>query len=251
MKITFQPLLQIQRELYHIPRGPERFRAYLQAMIDPQTDDLKLPIVAMNPMGKDHVPELLDKYLALDADSLAATAIAEVLPQVADAPDELKAALVLADDAKGGWTNRYFSEFSHCFQSGPLLKRGWITGVLWTSEEPSAQIVREEILRAVHRTFWIQEHGQARTLRQMLAQEGQAMFRAGCARPALDSDELEYTREIIAPSLDAEDQPTIMECLYGDEAARSLGYSPRGLSPRAGLALALHDVHLICKMPAG
>ena len=29
--------------------------------------------------------------------------------------------------------------------------------------------------------------------------------------------------------------------LFGDEAARTLGFTPRGLSPQAGLALALHD----------
>jgi hypothetical protein len=32
-----------------------------------------------------------------------------------------------------------------------------------------------------------------------------------------------------------------MECLFGDEPGRTLGFTPRGLSPWAGLALALHD----------
>ena len=30
-------------------------------------------------------------------------------------------------------------------------------------------------------------------------------------------------------------------CLYGDEAAESVGYQGVGLGPRAGLALALHE----------
>ena len=37
--------------------------------------------------------------------------------------------------------------------------------------------------------------------------------------------------------LDAEDKRTAIECLFGDAAARTLGFTPRGLSPWAGLAL--------------
>lgn len=51
MKLEFVPLLQVQRDLYRMPRGMERFRAYIQTMVDPETKDLQLPLVAMNPMG--------------------------------------------------------------------------------------------------------------------------------------------------------------------------------------------------------
>ena len=70
------------------------------------------------------------------------------------------------------------------------------------------------------------------------------MAQAGCTEPALDADDLAYTREVIAPYLDTKDYSTIIACLFGDEAARSLGYSPMGLSQRAGFALALHDGQL-------
>ena len=50
---------------------------------------------------------------------------------------------------------------------------------------------------------------------------------------------LAYTREVIAQFLEADDLRTTVECLFGDVAARSLGFTPRGLSPSAGLALAL------------
>ena len=43
------------------------------------------------------------------------------------------------------------------------------------------------------------------------------------------------------PFLDADDKRTIIECLFGDEAGRTLGFTPRGLSHWAGLAVALHD----------
>jgi hypothetical protein len=57
----------------------------------------------------------------------------------------------------------------------------------------------------------------------------------------MGADDLANTREVLAPVLNAEDMRTCIECLFGDAAARTLGFTPRGLSPWAGLALALHD----------
>jgi hypothetical protein len=241
MKLEFVPLLQVQRDLYRLPRGPERFRAYMQTMIDPETEDPRLPLSAMNPMGKDHVPTLLDRYLAFDADGLAARAVAEAESRLSNVEGEFKVALVIADDAMGGWTNRYSSEFKALSGSKPLHKRGWITGTLWTSETPSEQATREETLTAVYRAAHIQQHGFAVTLREIMAQEGYAMAMAGRSKPSLDDDELEYAREVIAPKLDTKDYPAVITSLFGDVAAASLGYSPLGLSERAGFALALSD----------
>jgi hypothetical protein len=241
MKLEFVPLLQVQRDLYRIPRGWERFRAYLRTMIDPSGRDIQLPLVAMNPMGKDHVPALLDALLALDADGVAARAVAEVAPRLEQAPGVYRVALVIADDLMGGWTNRYACEFGRRFESQPLYKRGWLTGLLWTSEPPSARTVREEVLTTVYRAAYIGQHGPARTLRERLAQEGRVMALAGCDGPTLDAEDREYTRAVLAPYLEERDMRTAVECLFGDAAARTLGFTPQGLSERAGLALALHD----------
>ena len=241
MKLEFVPLLRMQRELYDQPRGMERFRSYLRTMVDARTGDLKLPLVAMNPMGKDHVPALLDRLLAADADTAGAAAAvsASAQPAARAVPGRFRVALVVADDAHGGWTNRYQSEFDHCFEGAALRKRGWITGILWTSEEPSAEAAGREVATAIHRFAHVRRYGPATTLKAMLAQEGEALARAGCRKPALDADDLAHTREMMAPHLGAGDRPTAIACLYGDEAARELGYRPLGFSPRAGLALAL------------
>src|SRR5262245_18142056 len=105
MDLKLLRLLQIQRDLHAIPRGWERFRAYLAAMTD-GTDDIVLPITGMNPMGKEHVAALLDELLATDAEGQAATAIATVAARLVDIPGEREVALVVTDDAQGGWTNR-------------------------------------------------------------------------------------------------------------------------------------------------
>src|SRR5215475_10778510 len=175
-------------------------------MVDPETKDIQLPLSPMNPMGKDHVPALLDEYLALDADGVAARAVTEAESRLSNVEGAFKVGLVIADDAMGGWTNRYSSEFVARLGSKPILKRGWITGILWTSETPSAQAAREEALTAVYRAAHIQ-------------QQGYAMAMAGCAKPSIDDDELEYTREIIAPNLNSKDYPTIITGLFGDVAA--------------------------------
>jgi hypothetical protein len=241
MKLEFIPLLRVQRDLYELPRSMERFRAYIATMVDPDTGDLALPLVAMNPMGKDHVPALLDDYLAFDTDRLAAEWMASAEQQLAGVAGAFKVSLVMADDLKGGWTNRYCSEFSHRFESTALLKRGWVVGLLWTSEAASADTARSEALSAAFRAAHLVTRPLARTLDEMLTQEGSVMALAGCTTPTLDPDDLEYTREVIETHRGAKDRATVMACLFGDAAARALGYPPQGLSERAGLALALHD----------
>ena len=187
------------------------------------------------------MPTLLETMIGFEADAVAQAAMASADAVVADVPGRFKVGLVVADDARGGWTDRYCSEFSHRFEGKALYKRGWIVGILWTSETPSEESVRGEILTAIHRVAHIQQQGPAASLGDMLDQEGAAMAAAGCGEPTLEPDDLAYTREIITPCLGAMDRPTVMACLFGDEAAHTLGYRPHGLSARAGFALALHD----------
>lgn len=146
---------------------------------------------------------------------------------------------MVADDLLGGWTNRYANEFTNRFGpnevrglTGPRptwLKDYWIMCVLWSSEEPSLQKVRETVRCAIFRMAYGHEHGPARTLREMMAQEGTVMARAGCTEPELA----------------ATDMRTCMECLFGDKAGATLGFSPRGLSDWAGLALGLYQAKVL------
>jgi hypothetical protein len=241
MQLEFVPLLPIQRELYRMPRGMERFHAYIRAMTNAETGDLALPLSNMNPMGKDHLPALLDTMLGFKADDVAQAAMASAGAVVAHIPGRFKVGLVVSDDAHGGWTDRYCTEFGHRFGEEALYKRGWVVGLMWTSETPTEAMVCQEVQAAIYRVAHIRQRGPAATLGAMLMQEGAAMAAAGCNEPSLDPDDLAYTREIIAPYLQASDRPTVMACLFGDTAAHSLGYRAHGLSTRAGFALALHD----------
>ena len=270
MNLDYVPLLRVMREIHSIPRGQppdfngmKRFRQFVRTIF-PRKKNGKIdenavyliPLLAINPMARDHVTALLDAYLAMDADGIGARVAAEVAVRLADVPGDFKVGLVVADDLMGAGTNRYNDEFT--FRFGPdqfrtggrppkrsrWLKDYWLTGVLWSSESPSERAAREAILTAAHRVAYMHQHGPARTLREMLAQEGQVMELAGCSGPTLEAEDIAYTREVLIPHLSAEDMRTCIECLFGDAAARTLGFTPRGLSPWAGLALALHDARL-------
>ena len=245
MKFELVPLLQIQRDLYDISNGEERFRIYLETMLNADSSDVDLfPMVTMNPMGKGHISAVLDALLAMNAEAEATRAITEVSEQFEANPGIFKLGLVVADDLLGGWTNRYTCEFSARFELQQSLKRGWLSAILWTSEIPSVQMVREETLITLHRVIYIQQHGIARTLQEMLNQEGYAMVMSGRQKPTLDIEDIAYSWEVISPHLSTQDYPTIVACLFGDRAAHSLGYPPQGLSERAGLAVALHQAKL-------
>jgi len=235
--LEYVPLLKVQRDLYDLPRGMERFRAYIQTMTR-GSDELKLPLVAMNPMGKDHLPPFLDHLLAIDADGIGARALAEAASTLTDQPGDYRACLVVSDDLKGGWTNRYADEFSYRFEQRAYYRRGWLAAILWTSETYDAALVREEVLQNVYRVVHVERRGPARTLGEMLAQECYVMRSAGSTVPHLEDDDLSYTREVLREHTSATDRATLIAALFGDVAARALGYQPLGLSPRAGLALA-------------
>ena len=239
MPFEYIPLLRKQLEIYTLPRGFERFQSYIQTIVNETGDGIALaPLVAMNPMGKEHCNALLETYLApeIDAERLAEATLGEF---VTDA--NLRVSPVLVDDAKGGWTNRTDYEYKLRTQLGAGLKRsGWLSVMLWTSAPPSAEVVVEATRTTLRRALYVLTHGDPKTLREILAQEAATQTKL----PTLDPEELAYSQEVLAPLLETsvENMPVIVAALFGDTAAAGLGYTPLGLSDNAGLALATHNL---------
>ncbi|HEX2326926.1 MAG TPA: hypothetical protein VHQ00_16120 [Chloroflexota bacterium] len=237
MEITYVPVLAILRDLYAQPRDMARFQRYLST-ITQGTQDVVVPIVAANPMAREHVLLRVNELLAQGAEEVGAATAEEAATRLAPVPDQLKASLVVADDAGGGWTNRYLTEAGARFDSRVDRKRNFVTTLLWSSEAPTAAEIRQELLGDIYRAAYRRRHGPAPTLRAMLEQEGLAACFAG-RRPVLPPETIERARAVIAPYLDEATYPQQFSALYGDEAAVSVGYAALGLPPRAGFEVAL------------
>src|SRR5262249_1937216 len=155
MNLDYVPLLRVMREIQSIPRGQppdfngmKRFRHFVRRIfprkkngeIDENAVYL-IPLLAINPMAKDHLTALLDADLAMDADGIGARVAAEAAARHANVPGDFKVGLIVVDNLKGAGTNRYEYEFT--FRFGPdrtlgslpkrsrWLKDWWLTGVLW------------------------------------------------------------------------------------------------------------------------
>lgn len=244
MELELLPLLHVQRELYAMPRSLDRFNAYLKQMVGDSEDDIEFPpLVMMNPMGREHCLEAVDHLIAIGAEAAAAQAVDEARAKLLAAKGAFKVSLIVADDRMGGWTNRMFAGFTARFPTkDALTKRPFITVPSWTSETWTAEDARRQTLAQVCRVAFVMQHGTPQTLRERMAQEGEAFAFAGLNTVTLPSDELLYSREVIAPHLGATDQPTVFACLFGDEAANEAGYPQLGLPKNAGVEVALAEV---------
>ncbi|HEX6989126.1 MAG TPA: hypothetical protein VF282_06610 [Bacillota bacterium] len=248
MQIELIPTLEILRDLYARPRDIARFRWYLEQMLGDTDDgdvDVVVPITWANPMGKEHCLAAVQALLDIQAESVAADAAREAGPDLADVDARARLALVLLDDVAGGWTNRWLNEAGYRMCTDPRAqrsnrRRNFVIVPCWASETYTPARIRIEVKAALHRYAHLHRHGMPRTLRDIMVMDGQARAFAG-ARPALDPDDLAYTAVVIEPHRDSDDFPTQFACLFGDEAARNVGYRPMGLSPYAGFELALRE----------
>jgi hypothetical protein len=241
MPFVLEPLLETQIALHHVPRGPARFDAYIAATVGgaTKTADLKHPhLVSMNPMGKEHVTTMLETYRDLGAEAVV-QGVLDALNVRLPCDRTVLVGIVAVDDLKGGWTNSYLNDSGFRFK--PLLDDGdRITLVvpLWTTRTPSIAELEMLTLESAYRTLYKLRHGDAVNLREMMRQEGFAAAFAG-RHLRLEIADLEYSRAVMHEYLDSTHVPTQFACLYGDEAAVSVGYPPLGFSSHAGFEVGL------------
>jgi hypothetical protein len=224
-------------ELYSL----ERYAAYKALMIDgPEV----LPLGDFSPMGL-RQPAYLDALLATGAEEQARADLLELelAPWTLDA--DFRVLLVVVDQPGNGWTQRWLTDADWRFRaeklpqgSGQTRARRWVTVQLWTHAGLTHAYRKSQLWSAVRRAAWQAVHGLPRTLEQMLAQEGAALAWGGGqmnGKPLeLERDELEYTRQVLAPLLQSTHWPTCFAALYGDEAAREVSYPALGLPALAG-----------------
>lgn len=232
MWAAVEPILALQRDLYRLPRGMDRFRRYVEVLRN--GDDPLVPLSAMNPMAKDRAPAAVDALLAIDAEGVARQACAEAERRLAvDA--SLRAAVVVADDAQGGWTERWQTELQ-ALLSPPTAARGdWAIALCWSSEAAEARVVRERVLAALYRALHQRRHGAPRTVGDLLVQEGRSRAFAGV------SPGPSPLAAVVAPHLAKQDVGACVGVLFGDPAAKALGYPVLGIPADGGLSLAIRQ----------
>src|SRR5262249_28090031 len=131
MKIEHVPLLATEGGLYYIPLRGGRVLEYCLG----RSGGEDKPLVPV-PCVQSHAEASLDALIAIDAEAIARDVCARVARELAGIEPELsiKHAIVLADDLKGGWTNRWFNEAKDRLEGG-MEKYGWAVTLAWTSEE--------------------------------------------------------------------------------------------------------------------
>jgi hypothetical protein len=124
VRIDYVPTLAKQRELYAMPRDMTRFKRYLWELTQ-GSEELVLPLVDFNPMGREHVAQALDRLIALDADAAvrqALDAAASELP----GDREFRATLVLSDDIGGMWTHRRTTDLKRRWNEATTDEGSWL-----------------------------------------------------------------------------------------------------------------------------
>jgi PAS domain-containing protein len=242
VEVELVPFLPQLRDLYLQPRGPERFEQYLD-LLRSQSGEMALPISSVNPMAKPHVLARVEQLLDLEAEHIAIQAAREGAQRLRNLDARLGLIAIVCDDARGGWTNRAFAEFSHRYEREHEVRRGWATVILWSSEEPSPDLVHMRTLETLYRTVDELEQGAVRTLRAILKREGRTMHFAGHAR-RYDDATVQSIRTRVEPHLESHAAPVVLAALYGDAIAQSLGYPPLGIPDRGGYELALANAEV-------
>ncbi len=241
MKFVAEPMLNILLEVYRVPPGKERFEAYINATIAGATrasDVACPPLVMANPMAKGHANQQLEIWLEVGAEEALVRILEEANQRFSSLESEtlVHVGLTLVDDLKGGWTDSILTDWGLRFPE--KINPKWVCVPLWTKYPQTLEILRTNAQMAIGRFVWQAQHGTAQTLREMLAQEGDAQAFAG-EKVGMPREDLAYTQAVLEPLLECTDKPTLLAALYGDDAAKHVGYPPLGLSNDAGLELAL------------
>jgi hypothetical protein len=241
MKFVAEPMLKILLEVYRVPPGKERFDAYINAAIAGATrasDVACPPLVMANPMAKQHANRQLEVWLALGVEEELIRILEEANQTFSklEFGEVIHVGLTLVDDLKGGWTDSILTDWGLRFPE--KINPNWVCVPLWTKYSQTLEVLQTNAKMAIGRFVWQVQHGNALTLREMLEQEGYAQGFAG-AKTMMPREDLAYTQAVLEPLLENTDKPTLIAALYGDDAAKHVGYPALGLSGDAGFELAL------------
>ena len=229
MKFRLIPILDLIIDFYRKRKNFARFQNYLSLLLNEEKTDVGLPIMLYNPMGKEHILRKLEELKATDAEALAERSIGAVNSKLSgdksfDKDLTFQVALNLADDAQGGWTNRYSTDYQGKFKSEALIKRRFCTPIFWTSQTYGAAAISRETEGYLWRTVYQLKSTRFKTLQDHLLQEAYVSCQLDRHTDPTDLED-EKIGQIYQHNRKTTDYPFIFAFLYGDAAAREFGYS--------------------------
>ena len=193
--------------------------------------DLAFPISGFNPMAKEHVLDQLKEFKKIGAEQIMEDALADINIRFrSHFPNRrFKVALNISDDLKGGWTNRYTSDYDSKFKMNGLISRDFCTPVFWTSEKIiPAEIKRRTLEYAFRVIYWL-TNPKPLTLKEHVLQENfvyqQMVYR--------NEEEVRCPSQLYDFYLQHEyssDYTLIFNFFYGDKASLSLGFPTYGIN---------------------
>jgi hypothetical protein len=226
------PVLDTMIELYQKPLSIERFKEYLTILNGGDSAELLVPISGFNPMAKDHVLQALTALKKLNAEDIASQEILKINQEIPLDQEAriFKVALNLSDDLKGGWTNRFTTDYQSKFKIGGYFSRNFCLPVLWTSDIFSEELIQERVREYVFRTIYWSEFSRPETLRDHIFQEKFVAEKLGKV-PSITLNQFAELSTFYNQYKSSEEYHIIFSFLYGDKAAISLGNADMGIEP--------------------
>ncbi|MEO0470952.1 MAG: hypothetical protein AAF206_15095 [Bacteroidota bacterium] len=238
--MTFEliPVLSLMEELYQQPPRPERFQEYINRLRGETKTDLALPIVGFNPMAREHVLGKIAELQAIDAEGIMQSVMEEVNAEKEnDSPEKIQVVLNLADDLKGGWTNRYTTDFDTKFKLHAFVVRNFCTPFFWSSEAYTVELICQRTMDQLYRTIWAKRHPRLYTLRDHLEQE---VFVCQRSERQTEKNDFSEIQAFYQHHQQNDDYSLIFNFFYGDDASESLGFSTYGIKAVNGFDYAAH-----------
>jgi hypothetical protein len=232
IRFELLPVIDTMIELYQKPLSVERFKEYLNILNGGDSAELLVPISGFNPMAQDHVLQALTELKKLNAEDIANEELLKINEEVPLDPHAsiFKVALNLSDDLKGGWTNRFSSDYQSKFKISGYFSRNFCLPVLWTSDIFSEELIRERVREYVFRTIYWSEFSKPETLRDHIFQEKFVAEKLGSISSITLNQFAELSTFYNQHKL-SEEYHVIFSFLYGDKASISLGNANMGIEP--------------------
>jgi hypothetical protein len=228
MKFELLPTIDLMIGLYEKPRTTERFQEYLKILQGNTNGDMEMPVSGFNPMAKEHILVRLNELKNLKAEEIMKETIARINQQLTiDNNETFKVALNLPDDLKGGWTNRYTSDYDSKFRINGLVTRKFCTPVLWTSEQYSRELIETRTQEYIYRTiFWLTKP-KPLTLKEHVLQEHFVATNTGKKENGSNFTALE---QFYKNHQDTDNYHIIFNFFYGDNASKLLSFPTFGIN---------------------